>query len=82
MERGHGGGRRAAEDRRRDYKHDHKALPSIVSETSSKRAKVADSNDGSDLFPETDNKSTTLTNQKNKAPTRSSPSGRQKRSNE
>ena len=82
MERGRGGGRRTSEDRRRDYERERRTSPSTISDTSTKHAKYKDTtNDGSDLFPD-DDESTTSTNRKNKALTRSSPSGRQKKSDE
>ena len=74
LERGRGGGCRTADNRNR------KAPPSTVSEASSKRAKVADSDDDNLFTPDDD--STASTNQKNKALTRSSPSEHQKKSDE
>ena len=54
---------------------------STISETSTERTKYDDTtNDNKNLFPSSDNELTTLQNQKNKALTRSSPSGRQKKS--
>ena len=83
VERGRGGGRRTAKDRRRDCEREHKATPSTVSNTSTKRAKYEETTDDEqDLFPTTDDELTTSTNRKNKALTRSSPSGRQKKSDE
>jgi hypothetical protein len=83
VERGRGGGRRTAEDRRRYYEPERKVTPSTVSDISTKRAKYEETTDDEqDLFPTTDNESTTLTSRKNKALTRSSPSGRQKKSKE
>jgi hypothetical protein len=82
VERGRGGGRRTAEDLRRDYETERKASPSTISDTSTKRAKYEDTTDnGSDLFP-ADDESTTSTNRKNKALTRSSPFGCLKKSDE
>jgi hypothetical protein len=74
LERGRGKGGRNADDR------DRKVPPSTVSEASSKRAKVAESDDNK-LYT-SDEDSTTSTNRNNKALTRSSPSGRQKKSDE
>jgi hypothetical protein len=77
MERKRGGGCTSADDR------DRKGPPSTVSEASSKRPKVKDS-DNESLWRTTDDESTATasTNQKNKALTRPSPSGGQKKGDE
>ena len=75
MERKRGGGRTSADDR------DRKGPSSTVSKASSKRPKVEES-DNEDLWRSTDDESTASTNRKNKALTRSSPYGRQKKSDE
>ena len=85
VERGRGRGRRTAEERRRDYERELRATPSTISDTSTKHPKFEDTtNDDKNLFPPSDDESTTSKNRKNKALTRSPPSGRQaqKRSEE
>ena len=74
LNRGRGGGRRTDDDR------DRKAPPSTISENSSKRAKAAESDDEHLFTPDDD--LTASTNQKNTVLARSSPSGRQKNSDE
>ena len=77
---GRNGGRRYAY--LLDEAHTRKTPSSAKSENSTKRTKYDETtDDGSDLFPE-DDESTTWTNQKNKALSRSSPSGRQRKSKE
>jgi len=75
MERKRGGGRTSADDR------DRKGPSSTVSEASYKRPKVEDTDD-EDIFASTNDESKVSINRKNKALTCSSPSGRQKKSDE
>jgi hypothetical protein len=71
VERGRGGDCKPAHDR------DRKDIPSTVSEASSKRCKYEiETDNDSELFPQTDDDAS-ISNQNNKALTRSSPSGRQ-----
>jgi hypothetical protein len=76
LDRKRGGGRTSADER------DRKGPSSTASETSSKRPKVEDSDNEELWRPTSNEESIASTNRKNKALTRSSPSGRQKKSNE
>jgi hypothetical protein len=75
VDRGRGGGRKTAYDRRPDT--DRTTIPSTISKASSKRCKYETKTDNdSDLFSPTGDKAS-ISNRNNKALTRSSPSGRQ-----
>jgi hypothetical protein len=73
VDRGRGG--KPAYDRRKETSRDTK--PSSVSETASKRKFDSQDSDNDDLFKDTDDDETVVSNRNNKALTRSSPAGRQ-----